>query len=144
MQRRRRKKGLMLAAIAIFVTLLAGWYGQHYWRIVTDEATAPAHSVNAERETAVGKTAVGDPHRYFASYQFVDAGGRAHAARQAISRELYDKLVQHRDAPLTVHYSRSRPDVNVLDMDAARTVPIILAALAAALWLAVVVRLVRG
>jgi hypothetical protein len=144
MQRRRRKKGLMLAAIAIFITLLAAWYGQQYWRIVADGATAPAHSVSAEREAAVGKTVVGDPHRYFASYQFVDADGRTHTQRQSISRDLYDKLAQLNDVPLTVHYSRSRPDVSVVDMDAARTVPTILAALAAALWLAVVVRLVRG
>lgn len=134
----------MLVAIALLITLLAVWYGQQYWRIATDGAATAALSVKPERDPALGKTVLGDPHRYFASYRYVDADGREHAARQIISRDLYESLMQRPDRPLTVHYSRSRPDVNVLDIQAARSVPIILAALAGAIWIAPLVRLIRG
>lgn len=133
----------MLAAIALLLTLLAAWYGQTYWQIVAGGAATPALSVKAEREPTLGKSVIGDPHRYFASYRYIDGSGREHAARQTISRDLYEALSQG-DIPLTVHYSRSRPDVNVLDLDAVRWASIILAGLATVAWIAALLRLVRG
>lgn len=134
----------MLVAIALLATLLAAWYGHRYWQLAADGAVAPAHSVKVEREPVLGKIAFGDPHRYLASYEYVDDDGRVHAARQTISREVYDKLARGSDGSLTVHYSRSSPDVNVIDMQAARIVPLTLGALAAVTWIAALFRLVRG
>ena len=133
----------MLVAIALLATGLAAWYGHTYWLIASDGATARALSVRPEVERKLGKVVLGDPNRYFASYRFVDESGREHAARQTISRDLYEAISQGA-APLTVHYSRARPDVNVLDLDAVRWVSIILAALAGVVWIAALLRVVRG
>lgn len=130
----------MLAVIALFFTALALWYGQQYWRIAIDEATATALSVRAESEAKLGKVVLGDPNRYFASYRYVDASGGEHASRQAISRDLYEALSQG-DVPLKVHYSRSHPDLNALDLDGVRWVSIIVAALAAIAWIAALLRI---
>lgn len=134
----------MLVAMAVLATLLAAWYGQRYWQIAAGGATAPAAGVTVERQPVVGKNAFGDPYRYYASYRFTDAEGRVHSARQAIGRDLYDKLSGGNGTQLVVHYSRARPDVNVLDMDAARIVPLILAGLAAFLWIVALARVLRG
>lgn len=133
----------MLVAIALLATGLAAWYGHTYWLIASDGATAQAQSVRPASERKIGKMVLGDPNRYFASYRFVDESGREHASRQTISRDLYEALSQG-DVPLIVHYSRARPDVNVVDLDAVRWVSIILAALAGVVWIAALLRLVRG
>ncbi|CAN1722397.1 DUF3592 domain-containing protein [Hyphomicrobium sp. 1Nfss2.1] len=134
----------MLVAIALLATALAAWYGHTYWLIARDGATAQALAVRPESERKLGKVVLGDPNRYFASYRFFDEGGREHAGRQTISRDLYEGLSQTGDVTLTVHYSRSRPDVNVIDLDAVRWVSIILAALAGVVWIAALLRVVRG
>ncbi len=133
----------MLAAIALLLTLLAGWYGHTYWQVAADGETAAAFSVRPESEPKLDKMIVGDPNRYFATYRYMDASGREHTSRQSISRDLYEALSQG-DIPLTVHYSRSHPEVNVLDLDAVRWTSIILAGLAAVVWLAALLRLARG
>lgn len=133
----------MLVAIALLLTLLAAWYGHQYLLIAADGQMTTALDVKPEREPKLGKNVVGDPDRYFARYRYIDASGREHAARQSISRDLYEALSQGGIA-LKVRYSRSRPDVSVLDLDAVRWVSIILAGLAALSWLAAIVRLVRG
>ncbi len=134
----------MLIAVALLATSLAAWYGQRYWQLAADATTAPADTIKVERLQAPGKTVVGDPFRYYASFAFNDADGRRHTARQSISRSLYNELAQGSAAPVIVHYSRSRPGVNVLDLDALRTVSIVLAIIAAAAWIAALLRLVRG
>lgn len=139
----RHKKGRVLFAIAVLATLLAGWYGRTYWLIAADGASTAALSVKPEAEPKLGKTVIGDPYRYFASYRFIDANGREHASRQAISRDLYEALSPG-DIPLRVHYSRSRPDVHVLDLEAVRWASLILAALAGFMWLIALRRLFRG
>lgn len=133
----------MLMAIALVATALAAWYGHTYWLIVSDGGSAKALSVRPESERKLGKVVLGDPNRYFASYRFIDEGGREHAGRQTINRDLYEALSQGA-VPLTVRYSRSRPDVNVVDLDAVRWVSIILAALASVAWIAALLRVVRG
>jgi len=133
----------MLLAIALLATALAAWYGHTYWLIASDGATTQALSVRPESERKLGKVVLGDPNRYFAGYRFVDASGHEHAARQTISRDIYE-AISERAIPLTVHYSRSRPDVNVVDFDAVRGVSIILAALASVAWIAALLRVVRG
>lgn len=130
--------------IALLATLLAAWYGHRYWQLIADGATAPTRSLKVEHEPALGKTVVGDPHRYYASFEYVDGGGRVHAARQAISRDLYERLARSGETVLTVHYSRSDPGVSVLDIEAARIVPLILATLAVVTWIAALLRLARG
>lgn len=134
----------MLVAMAVLATLFAMYYGQRYWQIVADGATAPAVDVKVERQPVVGKNAFGDPWRYYADFRFSDSQGRAHSARQAIGRDLYQALADGGGKPLTVHYSRGRPQVNVLDMQSARYVPLILAGLSAFLWVVALARLVRG
>lgn len=129
----------MLVAIASVFTALALWYGQLYWRIALDEATTPALSVRSESEVKLGKVVLGDPKRYFASYRYVDANGDEHASRQAISRDLYEALSRG-DVPPNVHYSRSHPELNVLDLDSVRWASIILAVVAAVVWIAALVR----
>lgn len=139
----KQKNGRVLVVIAVLATLLAIWYGRTYWLIVADGATAPAVGVTVDRQQVLGKTVIGDPNRYFASYRFVDEGGREHSSRQTVSRDLYEALSQG-DIPLQVHYSRAHPDVNVLDLEAARWASLILAALAALAWIAALLRLRSG
>lgn len=133
----------MLVVIALCATALAGWYGQRYWRIAADEQVTEALAVNPEAEAKLGKSIVGDPYRYFASYRYIDAGGREHAGRQSISRDLYEALSQG-DVPLKVHYSRASPDVSVLDLQTTRWVSLLLAGLAALMWVTAILRLLRG
>lgn len=123
----------MLAAIALLFTALALWYGQQYWRIAFDEKTAPVVSLRVESEPKLGKIVLGDPRRYVANYRFVDANGGEHAVRQSISRDMYEKLSAGVTPP-QVHYSRSNPDLSVLDLDSVRWVAGILAAFAAMCW----------
>jgi hypothetical protein len=132
----------MLVAIAILATLATAWYSGTYWRIAADGATATALSVKPEAKPKLGKNTLGDPYRYFASYRFIDGDGREHASRQTISRDLYEALSRG-DIPLRVHYSRSRTDVNVIDLDAVRWASILLAALAAMCWALVFLRVFR-
>ena len=129
----------MLAAIALLFTALALWYGQQYWRIAFDEATAPVVSLRVESEPKLGKIVLGDPRRYVANYRFVDANGGEHAVRQSISRDMYEKLSAGVTPP-QVHYSRSNPDLSVLDLEAVRWASIILAVVAAVVWIAALVR----
>lgn len=133
----------MLAAIALLATLVAAWYGHTYWLVAADGQTTAALSVRPESEPKLGKTVIGDPNRYFASYRYMDESGREHAARQSIGRDLYEALSQG-DLPLKVRYSRAHPDVNVLDLDSVRWVSIILAGLAAGMWIVALLRLARG
>jgi hypothetical protein len=140
--RRVRRKGRTLVAIALLATALSAWYGHTYWQIAADTGTATALSVRPDAEPKLGKTVIGDPYRYFASYRFIDADGREHASRQSISRDLYEALSQG-DIPLRVYYSRSHPDVNVIDLDADRWLSLILTVCAASAWLVALRRLAR-
>ncbi len=143
MQGRPRKNAGTLVAIAVLATLLAGWYGRTYWLIAADGTSTAALSVKPEAELKLGKTVIGDPFRYFASYRFIDESGNEHDSRQAIGRDLYAALSRG-DIPLRVHYSRAQPDVNVIDVDAVRWASLILAALAALTWAVALRRLFRG
>lgn len=133
----------MLVVIALCATALAGWYGHHYWRIAADEQVTAALAVKPEAEAKLGKSIVGDPYRYFASYRYIDVAGREHAGRQSISRDLYEALSQG-DIPLKVHYSRAAPEVSVLDLQTTRWVSLLLAGLAALMWVTAILRIVRG
>ncbi|MBI1649998.1 DUF3592 domain-containing protein [Hyphomicrobium sulfonivorans] len=133
----------MPVAIALFASMLAVWYGHTYWLIVADEGSAKALSVTPESEPKLGRIIVGDRERYFARYSFRDGDGRLYTARQAISHSRFEALSQG-DAWLTVYYSRARPEVSAIDLQAVQQLAVILAAIAALAWIWVIVRLARA
>ncbi|MDH4982667.1 hypothetical protein [Hyphomicrobium sp. D-2] len=133
----------MPVAIALFATVLAVWYGHTYWLILADEGAAKALSVVPESEPKLGKIIVGARERYFARYSFRDESGRLHSARQPISRSRFEALSQG-DAWLTVYYSRARPEVSAIDLQAVQQLAVILAVIAALVWMWVIVRLARA
>lgn len=135
----------MLVVIAIVATLAAVYFGGRYWLIAANGATSPAQNVSVELQREnFEKNVFGSANRYYASYTFADASGGEHTAHGRIDRDLYDKLAGGEAVPLTVHYSRSWPAVNVLDMAAARAMALLLAGLAALVWGFALWRIVRG
>ncbi|MFA5898657.1 MAG: hypothetical protein WC829_06040 [Hyphomicrobium sp.] len=135
---------MMIVVTAIATTLLAAYYGHQYWQITAEGISTPALSIKVERQQALGKIVLGDPYRYYADYTFEDSAGKVHSARRTIGRGLYEKLNRPDKGVVAVHYSRARPDVNALDMSSARWLPILLSALAAVIWVAALMRLLRS
>jgi hypothetical protein len=141
----KKKVGKLIIALTVLVSIAAGYYGWRYWQLVHDGTATTAISVDVDRRTITGKNLTSMPWRYAADYTFADASGSVHAGRETIDRGTYDKLAgRAANSPVTVHYSRSRPGVNTLDIGSSRTAALALIGIALFGWVLVLFRSMRG
>jgi uncharacterized protein DUF3592 len=135
----------MIIALAVLVTLLAAYYGRNDARLTKDGATAPAISLELDRQRpGISKDLSATPYRYQAAYTFADEGGTVHAGRQTIDRSRYDALQGRAPDTVTIYYSRTDPSVSSLDRGSTRLTAVALFLLALFGWGLVIVRVFRG
>lgn len=138
--------GMLILALTLLVTVLAGYNGWRYWQLAQDRMTATAQAVTVDRRRPyIVKDLSSIPYRYSADYTFADETARIHSGRQTIDGSTYETLAQRANGePVTVYYSRSRPEVNSLYPNSSRNTSVVLALVALLGWGIVVSRFLRG
>lgn len=136
---------MIFIALAVLVTLAAGYYGWRYWQLLSDGVTTNALSVEADRQSFTDKNPANLPYRYYVAYTFADQAGHVRSGRQTIDKRVYEVLA-HRseDAPVVIHYSRSRPYVNELDPRSSRNASVVLTLIALVGWGVILARNLQG
>lgn len=141
----RKKAGRVFFALTVLATLVAGYYAWRHWQLASDQATTTALTLQVDRRPVTGKNTTGVPWRYTATYTFTDESGTARSGSQTIDASRYDELANRAgDAPVSVYFNRTHPEVNTLNPNSSRNVAAILGVIALLGWGLMIARNISG